>query len=154
MDTGSQIIRALALTGLLIGAIDYRFDVVTRCGRFLTRRLSLTLPGSPPRVREAFSLDGLAVWVGIAVLAALSHLAADLVFSGTEALPDWELQLFWPFSTAGYVYPLIAWGDAGVSIVFVTGMFAMWKWPARLQATSLATLAAVALYLAVRDAWL
>jgi len=142
------------LTGVLVGAVDYRFDVVTRFGRLLTQKLHLTLAGSLPRVRDAFSLGGLAVWISVAVLATVSHLAADLVFSGTEALPDWELQLFWPFSATGYVYPLIAWGDAGVSILFVTGMFAMWKWPARLQAISLATLAAVALYVAVRGAWL
>jgi len=144
------------LTGLLMGVVDYRFDVVTRCGRFLTRRLHLALPGASPRVREAFPFSGFVAWTSVAVLAAVSatHLAADLVFSGTETLPDWELQLWWPFSTTGYVYPIIAWGDAGVSIVFVAGMFAMWRWPARLQTTSLATLAAVFLYMVLRGAWL
>ncbi len=144
---------ACVLTGVLIGCLDYRFDAVTRCGRFLVRPLHLTMPGGPPRVREARSLGGLAVWIGAAVPAALSHLAADLVFSGTTTLPDWQLQLWWPVSNAGYVFPLVPWGDAGVSIVFVAGMFAMWKWPDRLQMISAVTLAAVAFYVAVRGAW-
>ncbi len=94
------------------------------------------------------------MWVSVAVLAALSHLAADLVFSGTATLPDWELQPWWPLSRAGYVYPLVAWGDAGPSLIFVAGMFAMWRWPGRRQAISLATLAGVVLYVVVRGAWL
>jgi len=51
------------------------------------------------------------------------------------------------------VYPLVPWGDAGVSIIFVAGMFAMWKWPGRLQAVSAVTLAAVVLYVLGRGMW-
>jgi len=138
----------------LMGVVDYRFDITARCGRFLAQKLRLAPPGGPPRVRETHCLGGFAVWVCVAVLAALSHLAGDLVFSGTATLPDWELRPWWPFSSAGYVYPLVAWGDAGASIVFVAGMFAMWKWPSRLQLVSLFTLAGVVLYVAVRGAWL
>lgn len=145
---------ACVLTGILIGCLDYRFDAVTRCGRFFARMLNVTMPGEPPRIREAWSLGGLAVWVGVAVLAALSHLAADLVFSGTAALPDWQLQLWWPVSSAGYVFPLVPWGDAGVSVIFAAGMFAMWKWPGRLQAIAAVTLTAVVLYVSVRGTWL
>jgi hypothetical protein len=145
---------ACFVTGILIGCLDYRFDAVTRCGRLLTRMLHLIMPGGPPRIRAAWSLGGLAVWISVAILAALSHLAADVVFSGTATLPDWKLQLWWPVSNAGYVFPLVPWGDAGVSIVFVAGMFAMWKWPGRLQTISAVTLAAVVLYVAARGAWL
>lgn len=143
---------ACIATGILIGCLDYRCDAVTRGGRFLGRLLHLSMPGEPPRIRAAWSLGGLAVWIGVAVLAALSHLAADLVFSGSATLPDWQLQLWWPVSSAGYVFPLVSWGDAGVSIVFVAGMFAMWKWPGRLQAISAVTLAAVVVYVAARGA--
>lgn len=142
------------LSGLLMGVADYRFDLVTRCGRLLAQKLQSAPPEGSLGVRESHSFDGFVVWVSVAVLAALSHLAADLVFSGTATLPDWELQPWWPLSRAGYVYPLVAWGDAGASIIFVAGMFAMWRWPSRRQAISLATLAGVVLYVVVRGAWL
>ena len=144
---------ACVLTGLLLGVLDYRFDIVTRGSRFLAEKLRLDLPGGPPRLREAYRLGGCAVWASVAVLAVLSHLPADLVFSGSATLPAWGLQLWWPLSHAGYVYPLVPWGDAGASIVFVAGMFAMWKWPSRLQSISAVTLAGVVLYVALRGAW-
>lgn len=147
-------VLACVLTGLLLGILDYQFDVTTRCGRFLAQKLRLVLPGGPPQGRETHCLSGFAVWVGVAILAALSHLAGDLVFSGTATLPDWELRPWWPFSSTGYVYPLVAWGDAGASIVFAAGMFAMWKWPSRLQPISAATLACVVLYTVLRGTWL
>ena len=147
-------VLACVLSGLLMGVVDYRFDVVSRCWRFLAKKLRLALPGGLPRIRKVHSPRGFAVWVSVAVLAASSHLATDIVFSGTATLADWDLQPWWPFSRAGYVYPLVAWGDAGPSIIFVAGMFAMWKWPGRLQTISLGTLATVALYVAVRGAWL
>ncbi len=147
-------VLACVLTGLLMGILDYQFDAATRCGRLLAQKLRLAVPGGPLRVRETHRFSGFAVWVGVATLAALSHLAGDLVFSGTATLPDWELRPWWPFSSAGYIFPLLAWGDAGASIVFAAGMFAMWKWPRRLQLISAATLACVILYAAVRGAWL
>jgi hypothetical protein len=92
---------------------------------------------------------------GKAEMTSYEHaLFADLVFSGTETLPDWGLQLWWPFSATSYVYPLVAWGDAGVSIAFVAGMLAMWKWPSRLQLISAATLMGAASYVVVRGAFL
>ena len=146
-------VMACVLSGLVMGVVDYRFDVVTRCSRFLTRKLRLGLTGGEPRVREARFLGGFAVWIGVAVAAALSHLVGDLMFSGSATLPDWELQPWWPLSRAGYVYPLVPWGDPGASLVFVAGMFAMWKWPRRMQSISLGTLAGVILYVAIRGAW-
>lgn len=140
------------LSGLLLGVVDYRFDVVGRCGRYLTLKLRLPLLAGEPRLREARSPGGWVAWVGVAVLAALSHLLADLLFSASATLPDWELQPWWPLSHAGYAFPLVPWGDPGVSIVFVAGMFAMWKWPGCLQPISLVTLSAVVCYVAVRGA--
>ncbi len=54
-----------------------------------------------------------------------------MIFSGTATLGDWELKLLWPFSDRGFVYPLIPWGDIGVTLLFVTGMFAMLRWKTR-----------------------
>ena len=149
---GGHNVLACVLTGLLMGILDYQFDAATRCARLLAQKLRLPLPAGPLRVRETHGLSGFAVWVGVAILAALSHLLADLVFSGTATLPDWELQPWWPFSSAGYVFPLVAWGDAGASIVFAAGMLALWKWPTRLQLISAVTLACVVLYVFLRGA--
>lgn len=140
------------LSGLLLGVVDYRFDMVGCCGRYLTRKLRLSRSGGEPRLREARSLGGWVAWISVAILAALSHLLADLLFSGSATLPAWELQPWWPLSRAGYAFPWVPWGDPGVSIVFVAGMFAMWKWSRRLQPISLVTLAAVVLYVVVRGA--
>ncbi len=137
---------ACVLSGILIGCLDYRLDLVTRAGRFLARCWHIRLPGQPPQVRESWSAVGYATWLVVAVLAAFSHLAADMAFSGSATLPEWHLQVWWPVSRVGYAYPLVPWGDVGVSIIFVAGMFAMWKWPGRLQAVSIVTLAAVGVY--------
>jgi len=87
-----------------------------------------------------------AVWCLTSAAAALSHLAADLVFSGAAGLADWELQLWWPFSQQGYVYPLVRWGDVGVTLIFVVGMFAMVRWQRHVRHIAAVTLGGVVLY--------
>lgn len=92
----------------------------------------------------------LIVWIAVGVAAALSHLAADLVVSGTDTLADWELKLLWPFSDSGWVFPLVRWGDPSISIVFSAGMLTMAVRPARARPVAAATLALVVVYLALR----
>ena len=142
-----------ALLGGVIGAVDYRWDLVTRCGRWVVRRLRLDVPPQRFETRRVFSKAGLASWMLVAAAAALSHLPADMVISGTDALPDWKVQLLWPFSHRGWVFALIPWGDPGASIVFVTGMFAMLRWRPRRQGIACVTLVLVVAYMAVR-AWM
>ena len=98
------------------------------------------------RSGEQRSWSGYATWCLTAAAAALSHLAADLVFSGGAGLTDWELKLWWPLSERGYVYPLVRWGDVGVTLIFVLGMFALVRWPKLTQRIAAATLGCVALY--------
>lgn len=106
--------------------------------------------------RGRFLPSGLVVWILVAIVATLSHLPADIVVSGTgedaivsgtQGLPDWEVKLLWPFSDRGWVFPLIHWGNPGVTIVFAVSMFAMAYWKPRVQAIASATLLAVAAYL-------
>lgn len=141
---------ACVLVGAMIGTLDYQFDLATRAGRLLTRLLRLkTTPAElPSRVQR--SALGQGVWILVAVAAAFSHLAADLLVSGTDTLPDWELKLLWPFSDQGWVYPMVSWGDVGIALIFIVGMFAMLKWRGRIQPLAAATLAAVAAYIAIR----
>ncbi len=149
-------ILACVLVGLVLGVIDYYFDLVTRCGRFLTRLLRLTVPQETLVTRGRFLPSELAAWILVAVVAMLSHLPGDIVVSGTgddavvagtEALPDWEVKLLWPFSDRGWVFPLIHWGNPGITIVFLVGMFAMARWKSRVQAIALVTLLLVVAYL-------
>jgi hypothetical protein len=143
-------VLACLLTGILTGSLDYRFDLVTRTGRWLTRRLPLGVPVDRLRVRDQFTLRGFAGWVAVASLAALSHLLTDVVYSGSQTLPDWQLQPWWPFSKWACIYPLVRWGDMGASVILFGGAFAMLRWPRRLQTVSLVTLIVLGLYVVLR----
>jgi len=139
------------LVGALIGELDYRFDVTGRAGRGLGRYIKAGSRKQP--IGEDASVpiqSSRAAWLIVAALAALSHLPADLVVSGTATLSDWELQLLWPFSKQGWVYPLVRWGDPGMSILFALGMLAMAQWPARVRGTAAMTLALVIAYIVLR----
>ena len=67
-----------------------------------------------------------------------------------DGLTDWELPLLWPFSRQGFVFPLVPWGDAGATLIFAGGMFAMVRWPQRLQTVAVTTLLLVVIYVVVR----
>ncbi len=138
---------ACVLLGIALGVADYRFDLVTRAARFVGRFLQLNLSERALKIRRTFRRTDLCVWVVVSVLAALSQLPADLVVSGTATLNDWELQLFWPISRRGWVFPLIPWGDIGVTLIFVAGMFGMLRWKTRVQQIACLTLSAVVGYL-------
>ncbi|HIQ21048.1 MAG TPA: metal-dependent hydrolase [Planctomycetes bacterium] len=101
-------------------------------------------PAGPPAPAE------LLVWAVLGVVLSWLHLAADLVYSGHDVLPDWGLQLFWPFSDRSLAFPLVPWGDVGTTLIFVVGMFALVRWPRRSQGVGLATLAAVIAYIVIR----
>ena len=45
---------------------------------------------------------------------------------------------------------MVRWGDPGISIVFVIGMFAMVRWKTSLQLIAALTLMSVAVYIIVR----
>lgn len=140
---------------VLIAIIDYRFDVATRVAR-LFRRGSESSDENPKlslAPRQQRTMRGFAVWIAVAVAAAMSHLVADLIVSGTRSLPDWELQLLWPFSKRGWVFPMLRWGDPGVTLLFVAGMFAMLRWPQRTQGLAQLTMLLVIGYILVRG-WL
>ena len=148
---GHNLLACLVL-GLVIGSLDYRWDSVTRVARRLARLSRIKIPDSKLALRRRFSLMGLQVWLLSATLAALSQLPADLVVSGTATLGDWELKLFWPWSDQGYVFPLVRWGDAVISVVFVVGMFSMLRWRRQSQLIAGCTLAGVLVYIVVRGA--
>jgi hypothetical protein len=146
---GHNVFSCLLL-GLLVGGLDYCQDSVTRGARGLARPSRIEIPPASLGVRHDFSMSGLRVWLIVAILAALSHLPADLVVSGTATLGDWELKLFWPLSDRGYVFPCVRWGDAMISILFVAGMLAMVRWRTHTHVIAALTLLSVVGYVVVR----
>jgi hypothetical protein len=135
------------LFGLLIGCVDYFCDTATRLSGLLFRFVNVSGVSGDFSIRVVYSLAGFFVWIFFAVISSLSHLAADVVSSGAVGLPDWELKLLMPFSDRGFVYPLHSWGDVGVTLIFVAGMFAMLKWKSKTALIARLTLLAVIVYI-------
>jgi len=146
---GHNILSCVVL-GVVIGILDYRFDLVTRAARLIDRCVRFGISEANLALREQFSNYGTLVWCAVAILACLSQLPADMVVSGTATLADWELQPFWPFSDQGVVFPMVPWGDPGMTIVFVLGMFAMLRWKSSFRTIACLTLAGVVAYILAR----
>jgi hypothetical protein len=83
-------------------------------------------------------------------MASLSHLAADLLYSGHAKLSDWGIQLLWPWSDHSFALSMVPWGDVGTTLIFVAAMFAMVRWPSRLQSIAVLSLLLVAGYIVLR----
>lgn len=145
---GHNLLVATALAALF-AAVAYRFDMLTRTQRRLARRWR-ALAVDDRRDARTHSLAALTVWVLVGIAATYSHLLADLVFSHGAGLPEWRLPLLWPFSQTTWAWPLAPWGDAGTTIVLAVGMFAMLRWPARIQPLAAGTLFAAAGYIGLR----
>lgn len=144
---GHSIWTATVVT-ILVALAEYRLRLMARLAILLGRWFDglpaemTNLHGNDP-VRE-----GAFVWTLTAVLAAWSHLATDLLFSGHAQLSDWGLKLFWPFSAQAYVFPVVRWGDVLPTLIFVFGMFAMLRWRSRVQGLAALTLLAFVGYIA------
>ncbi len=128
------------LLGAAFAAADYRWAMILRVKRWIGRRVRMfAIEDNLPR-RSAFNTRDLGVWISVGVLASLSHLAADLVYSGHAKYSDWGLKLLWPFSDRAFVYPMVPWGDIGAAVILSVGMFAMIGWRSRVRAVAGATL--------------
>jgi len=146
---GHNLLAGASL-GAAFAALDYRYSLVCRAAQWFRRRLPrLEVPSGSP-VRQRFRAAELTLWIAVGVTASLSHLAVDLVFSGHRTLADWGLPLFWPFSDRRWVFPMVRWGDAMPTLIFVAGMFAMVRWPGRRAPIARLTLVAVAAYIVAR----
>lgn len=143
---GHNLIVCAAI-GLLLAALDYHFDLA---GKFYVRLLRLFRNPLPNAAVLARRDPSLVAWLAVGMLAALSHLPADLIYSGGRGLTDWELQLLWPFSSRGFIYPLVRWGDVGATLIFVASLAVLVHWPRHKQALGIASLIAVMAYIAIR----
>lgn len=141
---------AVLLSGLLVGSVDYRFDLVTCFARLFVKLSRVQLSSEKLKCRVVFSRSQLWIWIGVSVVAGLLHLPSDLVVSGSASLPDWKLKLLWPFSDQDWVYPMVRWGDPGITLIFVAGAFAMTRWPRRVTRVAQVTVLSVIAYCVVR----
>ncbi|MDD3587690.1 MAG: metal-dependent hydrolase [Thermoguttaceae bacterium] len=172
---GHSLVSCL-LVATLFAVLDCRFDLVTRTAKWLAIlfRLCITTPkenktritgdaqGQPESQQEDKTSVPLAdsliprrscgsafyiVWIGVAMVAAISHPFADMLFSGAAGLSDWDVKIFWPLSDKGLVYPMVPWGDVGVITIFFAGMFFMLWQRKYIQLSSIVTLIVAALYI-------
>jgi len=173
---GHNLLACLILA-VLLGTLDYRFDISGRLARRLVRfgpfrelepfvdvrRVgvrSVELPDAPSDSKSSTSKTSNSttewawiVWIVVPFVAAISQIPADAVVSGGKGLSDWPLQPLWPFSDVQFVYPMVPWGNVGVTIIFAIGMLAMVRWKNRVQSISVATLCLVATYIFAWGVW-
>jgi hypothetical protein len=148
---GHNLLVASTL-GLLVGCLEYRFGWGTRLSCALARRTPAATSELLKLRLEPYhrSTAGFVVWIAIALAASLSHLLADFFYSGHSTLQTWPLELLWPFSTRGWAYPIVPWGDLGATLIFVGEMFALYLRPRWAQRLAWLTLALVVLYVTLR----
>jgi membrane-bound metal-dependent hydrolase YbcI (DUF457 family) len=164
----------VGLAAAVMSAAAYYTDAPTRIERWLAKRgwgvrnrrsggggtaTAKTAAESEATVHQPSQLSTaaprrigreLVLWIVVGIVAAYSHLLMDVAFSAGRDQPIWGVPLLWPFSTVAYAYPLVRWGDVGATLIFAASMFAMLRWPTRLQTIAAASLLAVAAYMAVR----
>jgi membrane-bound metal-dependent hydrolase YbcI (DUF457 family) len=145
-DARARGVLAAAILGSLSPDIDFvlmpvGWDVYLRAHVVGTHSIAgalLTGLGSAVLVRACVRRSALAPMITTAVLAALSHLFADVV-SGARLRPAW------PVSDAIVSAPLVAMGDPWTITVLVVCAVFLWRWrasPARAARVALLTFTA------------
>jgi hypothetical protein len=139
------------LSGGTLGLVEYLFCPIDRIYRRAMRemlRRGWNLP-LPPAVPHKESFVQLLIWPLTGTVASLSHLLADLFYSGGRGLQIWPLPLLWPFSKRSWTFPLVAWGDFGATLIFAAEMFLLYYyWPKGSRLIAIVTLFIVSLYIA------
>jgi membrane-bound metal-dependent hydrolase YbcI (DUF457 family) len=153
--TWGHNLLAASLAGAACGILGYLCHLSSRVRRDARALLERLQASKPQAVSEPvpFSAGALGVWFLVGMLAALSHLPADLIYGGSPGEPDWPVKLLWPFSSREWAWPILAWGDLVPAALFVVEMFALYRWPARARLAAGLTVLALAVYLIVRAAW-
>ncbi len=77
---GHNLLVCLSL-GAVVAALDYRYSLALRVKECVGRHLRALSSQEPSPRRSVFRVRELSIWVTVGVVASLSHLAADVVFS-------------------------------------------------------------------------
>jgi hypothetical protein len=137
---------AASFGGALVGVLGLLAARSIRV-RAMLPRPSATM-AAPPKA----GVLAACVWIAVAVIAGLSHLAADIVFNGGTGLSAWPVPLLWPLTRRGFAVAIVPAGDISVTVLFVCEMFLLYRFPGRAQSIAALTLAVGSAYLLVR--WL
>jgi membrane-bound metal-dependent hydrolase YbcI (DUF457 family) len=144
-ETGHRVwghnIFTCALMAMLLTVLFVKLDLWERV---VAVHDSLRKHSSP--IKDLPTSTWFAWWL-VMFVAALSQIPADIVVSGGKGLTDWPLQPLWPISNFSVVYPMVPWGNVGVSVLFALGMIAMAKQARHLQTISRITLMTVTIYI-------
>lgn len=139
---------SITLTSLLVAAVFSRWDVLGRIGNRVAGRFG------GPELGGIMAKDaGLLAFLPALLVCLVSqtmHLPCDMVASGGRGLSHWHVKPFWPFSDAGFVYPMIPWGDVGPTVVMMAGVIFMARRRRDIAMTSAATLLCLMVYLLAR----
>lgn len=144
---GHNVFAAVFLGGLT-GGLAYLFSLTRRFQSISTATIRKLIPQAPPPPSQCsvFSASAVVAWTLMGAIASLSHLPADLVYSGHRDLPDWPMPLLWPLSNQGWSLPIVPWGDLGATVIFIGEMFVLYRWPRHTRLIAWLTLAAVVAY--------
>ena len=147
-------VLACFLLALVLGSLEYRFDLVGRVSKRMVRFGPFRELAPYADARSSWQSKSWMLWIAVAFIAALSQIPADAVVSGGKGLSVWELKPLWPFSHKGFVYPMVPWGNVGATLIFSVGMLAFVRWKGQLQNIALATLVSVAAYIVIWGVWI
>lgn len=144
-------IPSILFSSILIGIAQSRWDWIGCIANRLRSTRSETA-STDTRKSPDWIVGGVGglVFAMIAMCVQLLHLPCDMVVSGGDGLSDWAIQPWWPFSTTGYVYPLIPWGDIGPTVILMAGIITIAKRKSHLSQTSSLTILALCAYLLIR----
>ena len=139
----------VGLSAILVSGLAYRYQWPIRFQQWMGKRWRVfALNGEAACIPVC--TGGWRLWTTVGLLAAYSHLLSDVLFSAGRDKHVWGVPLGWPFSPFAMAYPLVLWGDIGVTLLFVAGMFAMFRWRPATRTIAASVLAMVIGYIAVR----
>ena len=127
-ETGHRVwghnILAITVTTIFVALLQFHVRWIER----IAMRSSRFLPSDThiQDISNAPSIS-LAALILIGLMFQCIHLVCDITVSGGQGLSDWHVKPFWPFSEAGYVLPLIPWGDAGPTVIMMLGVIGVAK---------------------------
>ncbi len=135
------------LLAVVLGVTDYYCDLVGGIASRLTRWGPLKELADHVVMRKEIKRREGIIWVGVCFVAALSQIPADAVVSGAEGLSDWALKPFWPFSNYLFIYPMVPWGNVGVTLIFAIALIVQVKRPSSARLSAIAALTSVVIYI-------
>jgi len=142
-------IFAILCVAALLAVTEYQLQWMRALSWWIAKRMQIDIRGDESnRV-----LNSPTTFIALALVAFVVqalHLVCDAIVSGGYGLPPWEICPWWPVTKAGYVLPLIPWGDPGPTVLLMGGLIYMAWRPQHTPRVAVATLVAVCAYVLFR----